>query len=304
MPNISVLLPVYNGLPYLKESIQSLLDQDYEDFDIHIVEDCSTDESLKYLESVGSPRIHLYRNMVNKGLFYNLNFLMGKTDARLLKLWSQDDVMERNALSEIAAFHAANPQIGMSYTAVDRIDENSILKPDLKKDSTPMLIDRELHDKIAFRWGSIAGNIANVTLDGRIKQDVGLFNEGMKIAADTEMWFRITGIHPIGYLNKKVIRLRDHSGQLSRQEKYYLNHLNEETSAYRILIDRAPKDQLKEGLRNMRRYKLQFYMTLMSKAFMKGRFATGFQFLKGLASFDNIFVLFWNFLLYKVLKLK
>jgi glycosyltransferase involved in cell wall biosynthesis len=291
-------------MPYLRDSLESLLGQDYADFDIHILDDCSTDDSLQYLESVSSPRIRLHRNSVNRGLFYNLNFLTEASDSRLVKLWSQDDVMAGNALSAIAAFHDENPEIGMSYTAVQLIDAHGDFIENGKIDTTPPIIDRELHDRIAFRWGSIAGNIANVTLDRRIFSDVGPFNEQMRIAADTEMWFRIAGSYRIGFLNQKVIYLRNHSGQFSRQEKYYLNHLREELSAYRILIDRSSPAILKDGLRDMRRYKLQFYMTLMLKAFSKGKFRTGFRFFRELAAFDNIFILSWNFLLYRILKLK
>lgn len=304
MPNISVLLPVYNGMPYLRESLESLLAQDYEDFDIHIIEDRSTDDSWEYLCSVNSPRIRLHRNDVNMGLFYNLNYLIRHSESRLVKLWSQDDMMSPEALRSIAGFHDAHPGIGMSYTAVQLIDARGKYIENGKVDTTPTIIDRELHDRIAFRWGSIAGNIANVTLDRKIFGDVGMFNENMRIAADTEMWFRIAGSYQIGFLNEKIIQLRNHSGQFSRQEKYYLDHLKEELSAYRILIDRSPANILKDGIRDMRRYKLQFYMTLMLKAFSKGKFGTGFRFLKELSAFDNILILFWNFLLYRVLKMK
>lgn len=304
MVRISVLLPVYNGLPYLKDSVEGILQQDFLDYDIHILDDCSTDGSWDYLNTIKSDRIILSRNSRNMGLFFNLNKLVKQSSSSLIKLWSQDDIMQSNTLGSIARFHDIYPSIGFSYTGVKYIDEHNVIIDQGKEDDTPEIIDSEMHARIAFRWGSVAGNIANVTISRFVFDKVGLFNEKMRIAGDTEMWFRIAEHFPIGFMKGKLIYLRRHKGQLSSQEKYYLDHLYEELSAYDYLKGYLSPELIQSGLEDMRKYKLQFYVTLMFKFFAKRRFNTAFRFWRRLAAFDRMDILLKYFFLKKVLKLK
>lgn len=302
MTGISVMLPVYNGLPYLKESVESVLQQDHGEIEFLVLDDCSTDGSWEYLQSLQDSRLMLWRNEKNMGLFYNLNWLAKQARFDLLKLWSQDDIMYPNALGTIARFHEKHPEIGFSYTGVEVIDEEGKVIETDWVDPTPEIIDRALHTKIAFRTGSIAGNIANVTLTRKALQKVHLFSVTMKIAADTEMLFKIAEHFPVGFIREKIIRLRRHKGQLSRQEQYYINHLREELQCYRFLMSYVSPDEKKAGIEELRKRKLQFYMTLMAKAFARRDFETGKAFWKELSAFDRMPVLLKNFVRYKIFK--
>ena len=302
MPAISVILPVYNGMPYLKESVQSLLEQDCSDFEILILDDCSKDGSWEYMNNLHSDKIRLLRNDRNMGLFYNLNKLIRISNSALIKLWSQDDIMASSALSKIVRFHEVHPEIGFSYSGVSTIDGDGKLIETDWIDKTPEIVDRALHTRIAFHTGSIAGNIANVTITRRALDKVGSFNETMKIAADTEMWFRMAEHFPVGFMREKIISLRRHTGQLSRQEQYYINHLREELQCYRYLMNYITPAEKEAGIVELRKKKLQFYMTLMVKSFAKGRFRTGIQFWNELSEFDNMGILLKNFFMYKIMR--
>ena len=122
MPLISIILPVYNGIKYLPQSVYSILQQDCTDFEFLILDDCSTDGSWEWLQLLTDERISLYRNDQNRGLFYNLNFLIKKSNAGIIKLWSQDDVLYPACLCAVVTFHNQHPAIGFSYTARDYID--------------------------------------------------------------------------------------------------------------------------------------------------------------------------------------
>ncbi|HVG42668.1 MAG TPA: glycosyltransferase [Chitinophagaceae bacterium] len=302
MPKISVILPVYNGGKYLIKSVLSVLDQSLTDFEFLILDDCSKDGSWKYLNSIQDKRVYVFKNETNKGLFYNLNFLIKKSASPLIKLWSQDDVMLPNALAEIVAFHQQLPNIGFSYTAVDYIDENdvAIIKP-VKIDTTPTVIDTELHAKISFESGSIAGNIANVTLSKPALDKVGLFNEAMRMSGDFEMWVRIAQYYDTGFLNKPLIILRDHSGQLSRAEKYNLNVLEEDISVYKYLFKYVPEPLKKYGKEHLRNNRMVYFFTLMLKTLMKGKIVTALQFWKSINKMDNGFILSYYFIKNKLL---
>lgn len=298
---VAVILPVYNGMKFLEVSITSVLNQSYRNFELLILDDCSADGSLDYLRSLKDRRIQLFVNERNSGLFYNLNFLIARTNAPLIKLWSQDDIMYPNCIETIVDFHNRYSQIGFSYSGRDIIDVNGKIVSLNTNDATPEIISRSLHTSIAFFTGSIAGNISNVTISKKAIENVGTFNESMKISGDFDMWVRIAEKYPVGFIRKHLIQLRNHTLQLSRQQKYYLNHLQEDVKVYRYLAGYITEAERKEGKTIMRNHKLLFYYTLMMKAFLRGSFKSGFAFLNALRRFDNIGMLSLYFLKNRVL---
>ena len=165
MQKISVILPVYNGGTYLKLSVESVLNQQYENFELLILDDYSNDGSREYLDGLSDKRIVYFKNKSNKGLFYNLNLLTEKSTTNLIKLWAQDDIMYPECLGTVTAFHEANPGISFSYSGRTIIDENGIVIPNSIVDNTPEIVSFDLHARIAFFTGSIAGNISNVCIN-------------------------------------------------------------------------------------------------------------------------------------------
>jgi glycosyltransferase involved in cell wall biosynthesis len=300
MHPIVVILPVYNGGQYLKLSVESVLNQTFRDFAFYILDDCSTDESWAYLNSLQDTRVKLFRNEKNRGLFYNLNFLIKNSTSSLIKLWSQDDIMYPGCLARTVSFHQQYPQIGFSYSGRHYIDGDGAFMNQEVVDRTPEIVSTTLHSRIAFYTGSIAGNIANVTLSRAAVDKVGLFNEGMKISGDFDMWVRLARDHETGFINEPLIQLRDHKNQLSRQEKYYVFHLKEDLQVYDYLLGYVSPDERVEGRQLLRNFKLLFYYTLMVKALLKGRFKTFSRFYGSLAAFDNMGALTFSFLRQRV----
>ena len=73
MPLISIIMSVYNEEIYLKEALQSIFNQTIEDYELIIVDDCSTDRTVEIIKSFNDPRIKLIINETNMGLTKNLN---------------------------------------------------------------------------------------------------------------------------------------------------------------------------------------------------------------------------------------
>lgn len=301
-PLISVLLPVYNGMDYLQLSVNSVLEQTLQNFELLIVDDCSTDGSWEYINSLDDKRVKKYGNEHNKGLFSNLNFLVKKSSYPLIKLWAQDDIMYPHCLSAFVSFHESHPAIGFSYSGREIIDDNGNTIPVPGIDTTPAIISTELHARIAFFTGSIAGNISNVCINREALKHAGPFREDMKISADFDMWVRLAKEYDTGFINEKLIKLRDHQSQLSRDEQFYINHVREDLEVYRNLLSYVKPSLRSEGIRLMRNHKLVFYYTLMVKSFLKGKFGTGMQFFRELSSFDNFNKLTISFLKVKIFK--
>lgn len=296
MPVISVILPVYNGGSYLASSVKSVLSQSLKNFELLILDDCSSDKSWEYLNSLNDPRVVIYKNKENKGLFYNLNYLVKESKSDLIKLWAQDDVMYSDCLESFVTFHQKYPGLGFSYCGRDIIDKNGAVKEINFIDNTPAIIPPELHARIAFFTGSVAGNIANVCVSRKAIDKVGLFNEQMKISADFDMWVRLAREYNTGFIACKLMQLRDHKGQLSRNEEFYINHIKEDLIVYTNLLNYVNPAIKKEGKLLLRNHKLIFYYTLMMKTFFKGSFRSGIEFFKTLRKFDNIWILSLYFL--------
>lgn len=300
IPQITVVLSVYNGGDYLKQSVSSVLLQTFTTFEFLILDDCSTDGSLKFLEEIKDDRVKLFKGEANLGLFTCLNKLVSNSNTDLIKLWSQDDIMYPDCLGKIVAFHKKHRDIGFSYTGRDMINEVGEIRETGVVDDTPEVISTDLHARIAYFTGSIAGNIANVCINKKALDKVGLFNDQMRISADFDMWVRLAEHYNTGFIREKLIQLRDHSGQLSRNKQYYINHVTEDLAIYRYLDGYVSEERRKEGRKVMRKHKLLFYYTLMIKELLNRDLKTAYRFYHAIKSYDNFFFLSMNFIKSKV----
>lgn len=289
-------------MKYLRQAVESVLTQTLDDFDFLICDDCSADGSWEYLQSLKDARIQLSRNEKNRGLFPTLNFLCRKAGREIIKLWSQDDIMNPDCLSETRAFHIKYPGISFSYSDREHIDENgnTWASSDLT-DYTPEYIPRQLHDKIALFTGSIAGNIANVAIVKDRLEEAGYFDESMIIAGDFDMWVKLTASYDIGRIPKPLIKLRSHTGQLSRSFEYYIKHIREEKVIFNALFDRVNPELLKFGKRNIKWRKNPLYFSFMLLAARRRKWHFVKDFSRELSENDSLLLLAgrWSILKFK-----
>ena len=125
---ISIVLPVYNGAKYLRESIDSVLAQTYTNWELLIMDDCSTDETpeivLEYVEK--DPRIHYYRNEQNLRLPRNLNKGFSLTKGDYLTWTSDDNHYHPTALERMHAALDADPTAQFVFASCRIIDGQGI----------------------------------------------------------------------------------------------------------------------------------------------------------------------------------
>jgi len=299
-PEISIVLPVHNGMRYLKESIQSILNQDFDNWELIICDDASSDGSWDYISSLFDDRIYIFRNSMNKGLFPTLNYLCKKAQSNLIKLWTQDDKMNNNCLSKIIEFHQKYPDIAFSYCDVEQIDEHGNIIPLSFQDFTPEYIPKELHDKIALYAGSVACNISSVTIVKDKLVEVGYFDDSIIIGGDFDMWVRLTAKYNIGRIPDRLIKIRNHSDQLSKSSNFLIYHMKEDLKIYKKLLERVDDKTKKFGLYYLKWNKYPFYFSLMIKCLFEKNYQTAFLFLKEIAKYDNIIILFFRWVSIKV----
>ena len=96
----SICIPNYNYAQYVGDSIQSVLDQSYQNFELIIADNCSTDDSLNVIKSFKDPRIKLIENKYNIGFSPNLDKATSQATGDFMLLLSSDDLIKPDALTE------------------------------------------------------------------------------------------------------------------------------------------------------------------------------------------------------------
>lgn len=101
MPKFSILTPCFNHEKYISAYLQSVLNQTFNDFELIIVDDCSSDQSIKEIEKFKDDRIKLIKHSYNKGINAALNTAFENSSGSYIVFCASDDILEKNALEKI-----------------------------------------------------------------------------------------------------------------------------------------------------------------------------------------------------------
>ncbi|MBU2510539.1 glycosyltransferase [bacterium] len=115
-PKVTVLMPVYNGVLYLEEAIESILNQTFSDFEFLIIDDASTDHSLEMIRSYNDSRIRLVQNKKNIGQTASLNKGLHLARGEFIARLDQDDVSLLERLKEQVEYLDRHPEITIVST--------------------------------------------------------------------------------------------------------------------------------------------------------------------------------------------
>ena len=144
MPKISIILPTYNGQLYIREAIESVIKQIFKDWELIIVDDCSSDNTLdiiKEYEKLDS-RIRVIHNEVNKKLPASLNIGFSYAKGEYFTWTSDDNLYLPSALYRMNLYLDENPDEIMVCTGYSIIDENKkVLYNAERYDSDNMFIN-------------------------------------------------------------------------------------------------------------------------------------------------------------------
>jgi glycosyltransferase involved in cell wall biosynthesis len=217
-PRVSVILTSYNHANYLREAIDSVLQQTFTDFEFIICDDASSDESWAIIQSYSDPRIQAFRNETRqKGGNLRRAMLQG-VKGEYIAIHHSDDVWEPQKLETQVTFLDLHPQIGAVFTNVLVIGE----------DSQPLAEDTHSYQKIfdqpnrsRFEWLNrffYYGNVLchpSIMIRKKCYQDCGLYRYGFAQLTDFDMWVRLCLKYEIHVLPEKLLRLRIRSNAMN-----------------------------------------------------------------------------------------
>ena len=120
-PTVSVIISTYNRATVLPRAINSLLAQTYQDFEIIVVDDCSTDNTGEVLAEFGDPRIRVFRHDRNRGVSTGRNTGLQHARGELIAFLDDDDEYFPDSLA-VRVDRMEDPEVGLVYTAYDSFD--------------------------------------------------------------------------------------------------------------------------------------------------------------------------------------
>ena len=132
-PLISVIMPVYNCERFLAIAIDSILLQTYTNFELIIIDDCSTDSTPKILESYKDSRVRAIRNAENLGVTKSLNLGVSLSNGELMARMDADDISLPDRFKEQVEFMEKHTEIGVLGTQCLVIDDNGKITSNLRK---------------------------------------------------------------------------------------------------------------------------------------------------------------------------
>ncbi len=208
---VDVIIPTYNGLPYLKETVESVLTQTHQDLELYIVDDGSTDDGAtqKYAKSLKDKRVHYFRKS-NGGQATARNLGIQKSTSEYVALLDSDDVWYPEKLAKQLAVYDRHPELGLVYGHHDIIDEEGRKTGKLALSNSGRIFDKLLEGNI------IAGSGSMVLIKRSVLDDVGLFHEDFLIGEDWEMWLRIAKKYPIGVVPELIAALRERTDGMQK----------------------------------------------------------------------------------------
>lgn len=213
--HITLVMPTYNGGEFIKEAVASVLKQAHRDWTLLISDDGSKDGTREFLASLDDPRIQVFFQEKNLGIFGNLNFLFAQVRTELTQIFCQDDwLVDEGSLTRLLQAWEALPADVAFMRANHGADGNSALAR-YELQVLPEIVSPHQSDLFFFLFGCIPGNLSNVSLRTRIVAEHGWFDQRLPYAGDFEFWSRVGSRERWAISRTSVAHIRQHPGQAS-----------------------------------------------------------------------------------------
>lgn len=203
MPKVSIVIPVYNGETYLEESIESVIAQTFQDWELWLVNDGSTDRSPEIMETYTKmdKRIRILTNPENLKLPRTLNKGFQHTQGEYLTWSSDDNRYAPDAIEIMVQALDASPDYGLVYCDMDYIHENGIALAHQSPDLHRLYVEDCIGACFMYRR--------------EVLETVGEYDPDMILVEDYDYWLRISRKYSILHIPKCAYHYRFHENSLT-----------------------------------------------------------------------------------------
>lgn len=204
----SVVIPLYNKELSIGNTIQSVLDQTYQEFEIVVVNDGSTDNSLQIVEQINDPRIRII-NKLNGGVSSARNRGIKEAKYEWIAFLDADDLWEKEKLFEVSKAIKANPDIAWVIHGYKTVSRFRVVRYIYHKNGIIENIIDELINGLKIQTSTVTVKRNLFFDDPRL-----YFREGLNNSEDREVWYKLSILFPQPvYINKTLSSyIIDYSG--------------------------------------------------------------------------------------------
>lgn len=208
-PLVTIIVPSFNQGRFIKETLDSILSQDYRPIEVLVLDGGSTDQTVGVLESYGATPELKWWSEPDNGVVDAFNKGLARATGDIIGVQSSDDVYLPGAISAAVEFMCTNPDFALVYGDVDYIDENS------------KVTGRDL--LTAFDLKHYLGRFTYIPQPGaffraQLVQEIGGWREEVSYTADADYWMRIAVGHKVAKLDRVMGRYRYHADQRDTQK--------------------------------------------------------------------------------------
>ena len=239
-PKVSVCIDVCNYAAFLPEAVESVLNQDFTDFELIIVDDASTDGSFEMAQSYAAKdsRVIAKQNPTNLGMIKNRNACLRLAQGEYVKILHADDFLNHtHALHAMASALDANPGMSLVASAMQIVrngfpqDERFAYFDEEKPYTGTSVITRCLRENRNLMGPPTA------TMFRRSRSQRG-FDESFFNSADWEMWFHLLEQGCFGFLDEPLVSYRKHESQQTEKDKQTLTESEDRLALLARYLDK------------------------------------------------------------------
>ncbi len=235
-PKVTVLLAVHNGEPYIGEAVQSVLDQTFTDFELLVVDDASTDETVGIVERLGDGRVRILRNDHNVGQVPALNRGLLEARGQYVARLDADDACLPTRLARQVEVLDAEPRVALVGTWMDAVDDRGRLIGRLQK---------TLDDYVDFLYHTLIMRVYVSHPSAMYRREpvvrLGCYDEATGPAEDKDLWRKLAlERFEARIVPEALVRYRLHDLQLSQVRAEYQQQVDA-ASQDRFLAELAPE---------------------------------------------------------------
>jgi glycosyltransferase involved in cell wall biosynthesis len=212
---VSVVMAVYNGIPYINLSLNSLLHQTHKNLEIIIVDDCSIDGTNRVLKSYQNqdPRILIIRNEENKGAAISRNIGIGVAKGNYIAIADADDIYYSNRIMKQLQFLDSNRDYQIVFGNKKIIDQNNWLKAGTRT-RTDCNYNDTLKISLLFKNEFLPNPLA--FFDSKIKNEF-IYDDGFPPVEDYKLWIELIDKYKFYVLQEILMYYREHQKGISKR---------------------------------------------------------------------------------------
>ena len=207
-PLVSICIPCFNFEKTIVQAIESAISQTYDNIEIIIVDDCSSDNSYEIVKNISDSRIKLYKNEKNLGMSQNWNKCVTYASGEYVHFLHGDDILLSDSINKKVNAAVSNDNIVLVFCATEIINsDNKTLMIRRYKNKDVMIEGKKIAYESLFKR-NIYGEPSNVLFRRDAFNVVGGFCTSLKYATDWDLWLEISSIGNVYYINSVLSKYR------------------------------------------------------------------------------------------------